>query len=79
MATGASYQINGKIYRAYVYSVLTYGDEICRARIVKNELGVSNTAGTKRFGGHNGMNRGTGGLNPPTPVNWNHGNMGNEG
>ena len=40
---------------------------------MKNELGVSNTAGTKglgveeEVGGHNGMNRGTGGLNPNPP------------
>ena len=40
---------------------------------MKNELGVSNTAGTKglRGWGHNGMNRGTGGLKPLTPVNSN--------
>ena len=48
-------------------------NHLARVRIVKNELGrVSNTAGTKGLGGHNGMNRGTGGgVKPPTPVNSN--------
>ena len=39
---------------------------------MKNELGgVSNTVGTKGLGGHNGINRGTGGLNPQPPINLN--------
>ena len=41
-----------------------------RVQIVKNELGGSATHQEMRgWGGwgHNGMDRGTGGLNPPTP------------
>ena len=45
---------------------------VVRVRIVKNELGGSATQQELRdWGGHNGMNRGTGGLNPQPPINSN--------
>ena len=45
-----------------------------RIRIVKNELGESATQKELRGWGPDGINRGTGGLNPHPPVNPNPGN-----
>ena len=59
------------MYKCQLEYTQVPGGLMLRVRIVKNELGGSATQQELRGWGHNGLNRGTGELNPQPAINSN--------
>ena len=77
--TGTLITLSGMSIQGFRTEILSHVDVMIRCRSSRGSNcekwtgRVSSTAGSKGMGGHNGMNRETGGLNPQPPINSNPG------